>query len=272
MSEQKNADILWRNPFNEKVEVVLMEFSDVYERQRFYRDLPVEIEKCDLRELSGTNCYCDPETVNYLMKMICKYPLSGIHFLDSGNYHYMTRIWMDRIQHPFRLLVFDNHTDLQPPAFGELLSCGGWIANALAEIKHLTEVVLVGPDEASWHQVQNSEKKKIFFLSKERISRMREEEWEVFFQTLSMDLPWYVSIDKDILSMEDAVTNWSQGDLRLQALMSALRCFRKVHEKSKKNLLGVDICGECNPDTSGAEMNDLANRCLLQELIRFYEK
>ena len=46
------------------------------------------------------------------------YPTAGIHFIDSGNYHYMTRLWLTRMDQPFCLLVYDNHTDMQPPAFG----------------------------------------------------------------------------------------------------------------------------------------------------------
>ena len=43
--------------------------------------------------------------------------------------------------------MFDNHTDMQPPAFGGLLSCGGWVAEAIEELPLLREVILAGPDE-----------------------------------------------------------------------------------------------------------------------------
>ena len=49
----------------------------------------------------------------------------GIHFLDSGNYHYVTKLWLDQVKEPFDLLVLDHHTDLQQPMFGDILSCGG---------------------------------------------------------------------------------------------------------------------------------------------------
>ena len=57
------------------------------------------------------------------------------------------------MEHPFRLLVFDNHTDMQLPAFGGLLSCGGWIAASLEEVPMLQEVILVGPDEEAYTPV-----------------------------------------------------------------------------------------------------------------------
>ena len=46
----------------------------------------------------------------------------GIHFLDSGNYHYVSKIWMEKIEEEFELLVLDHHTDMQPPMFGDILS------------------------------------------------------------------------------------------------------------------------------------------------------
>ena len=45
---------------------------------------------------------------------------------------------MEKIDMPFRLILFDNHTDMQPPAFGGLLSCGGWAAEALEKTSSFT--------------------------------------------------------------------------------------------------------------------------------------
>ena len=71
------------------------------------------------------------------------------------------------MEHPFRLLVFDNHTDMQLPAFGGLLSCGGWIAASLEEVPMLQEVILVGPDEEAYTQVEpNSAESTVFVQRK----------------------------------------------------------------------------------------------------------
>ena len=75
----------------------------------------------------------------------------------------MSRIGIGRVKEPFNLLVFDNHTDMQLPAFGGLLSCGGWIASALEEVEKLQEVWLIGPDEEAYGQVEKPFKDRVHF-------------------------------------------------------------------------------------------------------------
>ena len=131
----------------EKNEIVLMNFTGVYKEQEFYRE--EKISWVDVQGLSGCNCYCDGEAQEILEKKIADLPVKGIHFVDSGNYHYMSLLWLKKVHTPFCLLVFDNHTDMQPPAFGGLLSCGGWAAEALKALPFLQELVLVGPETRS---------------------------------------------------------------------------------------------------------------------------
>ena len=83
------------------IQPVLMNFSGVYEEEKFYRKFSGEL--LSLRTLEGTNCYCTPEAEEQIKAWIEKYPVRGIHFLDSGNYHYVTKFWIDRMQVPFDL-------------------------------------------------------------------------------------------------------------------------------------------------------------------------
>ena len=84
---------------------------------------------------------------------------------------------MEKIDIPFRLILFDNHTDMQPPAFGGLLSCGGWAAEALEKLPHLQEVILIGPDQEAFDQVDQEAfdqmdpeaQKRVRFLSREKL-------------------------------------------------------------------------------------------------------
>lgn len=246
-------------------ETVIMNFSGIYKNQNFYKNYAEEeISWTELSDLSGCNCYCDAEASDRIRKEIQAFTGNGIHFIDSGNYHYMTRLWLEKLQIPFRLLVFDNHTDMQPPAFGGLLSCGGWIAASLEELPLLQEVILVGPDEEAYTQVEPDLQQKVLFLSREKLSTMTAEEKEGFFNNLSEDLPLYVSVDKDVLCKGDASTTWSQGDMHLSELMSFLELVLE-----RQNILGMDVCGECDMDSCSEDfLNDHANEAIL----RLWEK
>ena len=246
-------------------ETVIMNFSGIYKNQSFYKDhAEKEIFWTELSDLSGCNCYCDAEASDRIRKEIQAFTGKGLHFIDSGNYHYMTRLWLEKLQIPFRLLVFDNHTDMQPPAFGGLLSCGGWIAASLEELPLLQEVILVGPDEEAYTQVEPDLQQKVLFLSREKLSTMTAEEKEGFFNNLSEDLPLYVSVDKDVLCKGDASTTWSQGDMHLSELMSFLELVLE-----RQNILGMDVCGECDMDSCSEDfLNDHANEAIL----RLWEK
>ena len=246
-------------------ETVIMNFSGIYKNQNFYKNYAEEeIFWTELSDLSGCNCYCDAEASDRIRKEIQAFTGKGLHFIDSGNYHYMTRLWLEKLQIPFRLLVFDNHTDMQPPAFGGLLSCGGWIAASLEELPLLQEVILVGPDEEAYTQVEPDLQQKVLFLSREKLSTMTAEEKEGFFNNLSEDLPLYVSVDKDVLCKGDASTTWSQGDMHLSELMSFLELVLE-----RQNILGMDVCGECDMDSCSEDfLNDHANKAIL----RLWEK
>ena len=153
-----------------------------------------------------------------LRQKLEEFDADGIHFIDSGNYHYMSRIWLEKLNTPFRLVVFDNHTDMQPPTFGGLLSCGGWVAASLEELPLLKEVLLVGPDQEAFDQTEPVLREKVRFLSREKLGEMTLEEKVSFFEELTAELPTYLSVDKDVLCPEEASTTWSQGEMTLEEL------------------------------------------------------
>ena len=92
-------------------ETVITNFSGIYKNQNFYKNYAEEeISWTELSDLSGCNCYCDAEASDRIRKEIQAFTGKGLHFIDSGNYHYMTRLWLEKLQIPFRLLVFDNQS------------------------------------------------------------------------------------------------------------------------------------------------------------------
>lgn len=239
-----------------------MNFSGIYKEQQFWQtgEIQRNISWVEVQELPGSNCYCDGDAMETLRQKLEEFDADGIHFIDSGNYHYMSRIWLEKLNTPFRLVVFDNHTDMQPPAFGGLLSCGGWVAASLEELPLLKEVLLVGPDQEAFDQTEPVLREKVRFLSREKLGEMTLEEKVSFFEELTAELPTYLSVDKDVLCPEEASTTWSQGEMTLEELCQFVKILLE-----KQDILGMDVCGECDPDAcEGDYLNDLANRKLLE--------
>lgn len=188
---------------------------------------------------------------------------------------------------------------MQPPAFGGLLSCGGWIYDSVMELPLLQKVILIGPDEEAFSRVEPEIQKKVEFLSREKLRGMELMEILDFVKEQTGKNPLYISIDKDVLCPEDADTNWSQGDMRLETMVRCLECavsrckagdilstgsenadieqLDAVREDTQKDgaacsdltvtdlclfpgILGVDICGECDASGTGnSALNDYAN-------------
>ena len=239
-----------------------MNFSGIYKQQQFWQtgEIQRNISWVEVQELPGSNCYCDGDAMETLRQKLEEFDADGIHFIDSGNYHYMSRIWLEKLNTPFRLVVFNNHTDMQPPAFGGLLSCGGWVAASLEELPLLKEVLLVGPDQEAFDQTEPVLREKVRFLSREKLGEMTLEEKVSFFEELTAELPTYLSVDKDVLCPEEASTTWSQGEMTLEELCQFVKILLE-----KQDILGMDVCGECDPDAcEGDHLNDLANRKLLE--------
>jgi hypothetical protein len=59
----------------------------------------------------------------------------------SGDFHYLSALWLRRLNEPVVLVSFDNHPDwdIRPPKWG----CGGWINRAL-ELSHVQHIAIWG--------------------------------------------------------------------------------------------------------------------------------
>lgn len=240
-------------------DITVLNFTGAYERQDFYQDQ--KTRRLDLGDVPGTNCYCDGAARAHLMEAMEAVQNQGICFLDSGNYHYITRLRLEWIQEPFELLVLDHHTDMQPPAFGEILSCGGWIFEALKDLPLLRRVYLCGPPKSV-----DQEEGALIQGFGDRIRWLEEEELAAGLE--QGELPWenpglplFLSIDRDVLSREWADTNWDQGTMSLELLLALVR------SAQKRKILGADVCGE-NPegDSWQQKKNALSNRRILEVL------
>ena len=69
----------------EQTSIVLMNFSGIYEEERFWKER--QVSWIDAKDIYGTNCYCDDEAIAEINKRTENPSFAGIHFIESGNYH-----------------------------------------------------------------------------------------------------------------------------------------------------------------------------------------
>jgi hypothetical protein len=211
---------------------IVFNFTHVSEEYDFMQGDDFEWVECT--QVEGTDCYCDTEAEKRLNGLMADQPLETVHWLDSGDYHYLSKLWTDRILEPFTLVVLDHHPDMQRPMFGELLSCGSWVRAALEQNPQLRQVWLIGMDDKLVGETQGFGDK----LKMVTESQLRTTPLDQLLQEFVMEAPLYLSIDKDVMTPNECSTNWDQGTMswkQLTALLEALM---------QNRVIGIDICGE----------------------------
>ncbi len=239
---------------------LLINFTNTYPKEK---DDTYKLSRLDFSSMSGTDMYCDDEALTTIRDSLMPFGPEGIHFIDSGNYHYMSYIFTSMIEKPYILVIFDHHTDMKPAMF-DMLSCGAWIKTVLDNDTNIKKAVLIGPPEKSIDEIPDGDR------SDPRLICVSEEEYlsagipsDVIREINSLSLPVYLSIDKDILKTSDAVTNWDQGNVSLDILLDS------VHKIP--NIMGADICGLL-PEKDGAdptayEKNSRSDSALYQAIL-----
>ncbi len=288
------------------MEITVQDFTGVYAEQPFMQGLrnaaktSKDVRWLDCTKIVGTDCYCDDDAIKEINELIdnaesCNRTESksiieksgnsanvpAIHFFDNGNYHYMSKLWTDRVQEPFTLIVFDHHPDMQPPRFGGILSCGGWVKEVLENNKFVQNIIIIGVKEelveTACEELSQSGESNIL----DKVTFIRESELNTlspqttlssFVYRLSSPHSLYISIDKDALAPAYAATNWDQGSLTLDALKECISTLAANHK-----ILGIDICGERAQNFEGdanhtVQEADSLNDSLNRELVEFLQK
>jgi hypothetical protein len=314
--------------------ITVQDFTGVYAEQAFMQELRAIAETSkDVRWLNctkivGTDCYCDDDAIKEINELIDNAesdsksesdrnienrdnstsdiaPQLSIHFFDNGNYHYMSKLWTDRVQEPFTLIVFDHHPDMQPPRFGGILSCGGWVKEVLDNNRFVQNVIIIGVKDELVETVreelsQSGEAnilEKVTFIKESELNTLslqnslssltpsasgaairsyqqinlplRHSPGSLLLSRLSSLHSLYISIDKDALSPVYAATNWDQGSLTLDALKNCITTLA-----AGRKILGIDICGERAHDFEGDEHHtiqeaDTLNSELNRKIVEF---
>lgn len=207
---------------------IVMNFSHAYEENRFMRSAAFEWIDCS--GIGGTGCYLDAQAAARIGRLIAACGCEGTHWIDSGDYHYMTKLWTDMVAEPFTLVVFDHHPDMQPPLFPGMLSCGSWLRAALEGNSLIEKVYLLGVADALTGECAGFGDR-LHVVTESEIGSAAVPDW-------SAEHAVYLSIDKDVFSRSETVTNWDQGSLslgRFREFAGALASCR---------IIGTDICGE----------------------------
>lgn len=270
-----------------KNENMILDFTHVY-RDEDIKDID-RFRYIDCSDIQETDMYCSKNAYEKIWGRIEPYGIQGIHYIDSGNYHYITKIITDHITEPFGLVMYDHHTDMQIPMVPEMMSCGDWAGQTLIQNKNLRQLVVVGPPESDIEQTlesySGSQSGRLLTFSAEDLHGDLPEDKLKHIRT---DLPLYISIDKDVLGTEYTETNWSQGDMSIDGLERLLSVFLGGQGEEKNTdacrnderydggirhsrILGVDVCGEVQTDISVPEylVAEEKNEKVNIELFRF---
>jgi len=220
------------------------------------------------------------DTIKLALKPKAKHCVT---FLGSGDFHHISQLLAGQFTEPLTLIVFDFHPDwdILPPRLG----CGSWVSRAL-EQKNISKALLLGisSDDISSPAIHTGNLKALKDNRLE-IYPCAHKPTRVLFRNvpgnksiqirrsgLARDIVWtelqgrnmeifmaqvlqgcrsrkaYISIDKDCLRSEHALSNWEEGRFSLDELLRLLKVIKETMD-----IVGLDITGEYSePEVSGS--------------------
>ncbi|MDD2752752.1 MAG: arginase family protein [Candidatus Omnitrophica bacterium] len=202
----------------------------------------------------------------------------SVTFLGSGDFHHVSEILISQFEQPLSVIMFDFHPDWDNghPRYG----CGSWVTQVLKTKANVQKFILLGAssddissfningaylealkdnrleiypyshkpsktfckkisDNASLAVVRGNFFNTIFWQGLETLD-LRD-----FFHILLKRIPTkdvYISLDKDCLTNDYALTNWEEGKFALEKVLFLLKLI-----KENLNIVGFDITGEYSP-------------------------
>lgn len=246
----------------------LLNFDNTLHKQPWLRGYP--IEWIDFSDLQGCFGYCSFDSLRKIENRLKMRKHKRITLIGNGNYHYVTYLLLSEIRQPFSLILFDHHTDLAQNSDIPLISCGSWVSTALKTLPLLDRVVIIGAELTNYSEDFNIPNN-VTVISEQEISHFSTKDIVREVCSVLPNQPIYISIDKDVLDRENAVTNWDQGSMTLSQLLNLIRQLKRTHP-----LAGVDVCGELplspadflsNERTQLLKKNEIANKAIVDVLL-----
>lgn len=183
----------------------------------------------------------------------------GCVLLGSGDYHHISYLLLSRLnkEQPIHLIICDNHPDNMRYPFG--IHCGSWVywASQLPNVARIDVLGIGSSDIGLAHAWENHwsplRQGKLHYWSIQQDASWlhkvgAKSAWHAFDEPDSLmktflvemekvDLPVYLSIDKDVLSKDVVQTNWDQGYFAEEHLNSLI-------DACDQKLMGADITGD----------------------------
>lgn len=228
------------------------------------------LEWIDFSDLEGCQGYCSIDSLRKIQTRLKKRRHRSITLIGNGNYHYVTYLLLSEIRQPFSLILFDHHTDLEQTGDTPLITCGSWVSIALKTLPLLNRVMIIGAHPFNQRLVTDIPDK-VTIISEKDLIRLSTTEIVGSILSLLPDLPIYISVDKDVLNRDNAITNWDQGSMTLRQLLDVIRELKRT-----RRILGVDICGELplspvdflsDNRVRHLKKNEIANKAIVDTLI-----
>lgn len=194
-------------------------------------------------------------------------------FMGSGDFHHVTALLLENAlkkhAEPITVIHFDNHPDWVNFEGG--MHCGSWVNRAASHPK-VAKVITIGvcskdlqnpdwkganlcllsqgllelfPYHHAPSRVRNvygagaSYTQKNNHIHWQPISEMGEQAFISVLLSRIKTKSVYITIDKDVLTREDAETNWDQGMMRLPFLLQLLYKISANH-----SIIGADVNGD----------------------------
>lgn len=184
----------------------------------------------------------------------------GTVLLGSGDFHHLSLPLIERAAQrhaPLQVVVLDNHPDNMRFAFG--VHCGSWVQRVadLPGVAHVHVMGITSPDIGLAHAWENRLRplyggrltywscgvdtrwaRRVGLGRAFRAFDSMADLLQAFTAAIAAtSQPVYLSIDKDVLSPEDARTNWDQGCMREHEMLTTIQA---LHGR----IVGSDITGE----------------------------
>lgn len=233
------------------------------------------LDTLDLRDLAPRlRLWSGASAIGDARDRIAQAPINvpTLHLLGSGDFHHLAVLLIERAREPISVIHIDNHPDWVRLA--PRWHCGSWVNQAL-RLPKVQRVITLGvcsddlvrPDLKGGNLPALGAGRIVLLPWNHAPSRVwnhiadgfghRYADGYLHWRNLAQDgiannldgilaqIPTqavWLSIDKDVLPEADAITNWDQGQMPLDAVLQVIE-----HIGTRKRIIGADICGEYSP-------------------------